>query len=152
DGWRTALRAGNLRDRNLAVIALGHFGQAAKAAVPDLIELVRQGPFKDEALDALVRIGAGAEVTVPTLIQRFVAQGRAHLPAMGAIGADRRAEGSLVRIGRPAVPALIGVLNGPNLDMRVCAAEALGEIGPAARAAIPALIRALAADRRASDP
>ncbi len=63
-----------------------------------------------------------------------------------------RAKNSLVQIGGPAVRSLIGVLTGPNADMRVCAAEALGEIGPAARAAVPTLIRALAADRPDSDP
>jgi HEAT repeat protein len=61
---------------------------------------------------------------------------------MGAIGFNPGAEDALVRIGRPAVPALIEILRGANSDMRVCAAAALGRIGPAARAAIPALIQA----------
>jgi HEAT repeat protein len=152
DGWITALRERTGQDRRMAVVAVGHFGQAAKAAAPDLIELVRKRQNQEEAVDALVRIAAGAEVTVPALIKRFVQEGCARLTAQGAIGFNPHVKDSLVRIGRPAVPAFIGVLNGPNLDMRACAAEALGEIGPPAQAAVPSLIRALATDRPASDP
>ena len=67
--------------------------------MPDLIDAVRQGPFKDEAVEAgldrltiipffiryqpfkdqaveaLVQIGAGTEVTVPILIEQFVDEG-----------------------------------------------------------------------------
>jgi HEAT repeat protein len=52
-------------------------------------------------------------------------------------------ENTLFRIAGPAVPALIDVLTGPNSNMRVCAAAALGRIGPAARASVPSLIRAI---------
>src|SRR5262249_20895604 len=63
--------------------------------------------------------------------------------AMGTIGYSTEVQDSLARVGGPAVPALIAILNGSDTSMRVCAAEALGEIGPAARAAIPLLIRAI---------
>lgn len=152
DGWIAALRDRTGRDRRTAVIAVGYFGPAGKAAVPDLIDLVRQGPFKDEAVDALVWIGAGAEVTVPVLIGWFVQEGCDRLTAAGAIGFNPHVRDSLIRVGGPAVPALIAVLNGPNREMRVCAAEALGAIGPAARAAVPDLIRALTAGHDNSDP
>ncbi len=52
DGWIAALRDKTGKDRRAAVIALGYFGPAARAAVPDLIDAVRQGPFKDEAVEA----------------------------------------------------------------------------------------------------
>ena len=152
DGWIAALREKTGQDRRTAVIAVGHFGQAANAAAPDLIELVHKGQFQKEAVDALVQIGAGVEVTVPALIEQFVQAGCLHLTGAGAIGFNRDPRDSLVQIGGPAVPALIGVLTGPNVDMRVCAAEALGMIGPSASAAVPALSRALAVDRPASDP
>ncbi|HEV3164424.1 MAG TPA: HEAT repeat domain-containing protein, partial [Isosphaeraceae bacterium] len=130
-------------DRVRAVWALGCFGKQAQAAVPDLMEELRQGQLKDEATDALVRIGAGTEVTVPSLIERFLKEGCQHLTGMGTIGFSPYIKVTLVRIGGPAVPALLDVLQGPNRDMRVCAAEALGEIGPPARAAVTPLIRAI---------
>ena len=51
--------------------------------------------------------------------------------------------GALARVGEPAVPALRKVLDGPDEILRVHAAYALGEFGPAARAAVPSLIRTL---------
>jgi HEAT repeat protein len=145
EGWREVLRdkAGTAGGRQQALQALGCFGPEALPAVPDLIEAVRHGPLKDEAVDALVRIGSGAEVTVPILIQRFLKRGCGHRTGMGTFFVDDSMEESLVRIGGPAVPALLEVLKGPDKDVRVCAAAVLGRIAPAARAAVPALIRTI---------
>ncbi len=49
----------------------------------------------------------------------------------------------LIAIGQPAVPALILALGDDDPSMRAAAVYALGEIGPAAQQAIPALIEAL---------
>ena len=145
EGWIAVFRdkASTEVQRRQAEWGLGCFGAEAKAVVPDLIDAIRKGQFPDGAIDALVQIGAGAEVTVPILIQRFLKRGCQHLTGMGAIGYDPSSEDSLVRIGGPAVPALLEILNGPNGDMRVCAARALARIGPPARAAVPSLIRAI---------
>src|SRR5688572_1980020 len=43
----------------------------------------------------------------------------------------------------PAVPDLIRLLDDPDLEVRKSAARALGRIGPAAQAAVPALMRSL---------
>jgi len=58
---------------------------------------------------------------------------------------------TLRRLGpeaRGALAALSGALSNPGLDddIRWCTAEALGEIGPAAESAIPALEEATRAD------
>jgi HEAT repeat protein len=145
EGWREVLRdnAGTADGRRQAVWALGGIGPLAKPAVPDLIEAVRHGEFKGEAVEALVLIGSGAEVTVPILIERFLKRGCQHRTGMGTFFVDDSMEESLVRIGGPAVPALLEVLKGPDKDMRVCVAAVLGKIGPAARAAVPALIRTI---------
>ncbi len=60
-------------------------------------------------------------------------------------GGDGRAALELGRRGEKAVPALVGVLKEPGGDNRVRghAVHALGMIGPAAKDAIPELIRAL---------
>ena len=101
------------------------------------------GCFGPEGKNALIQSGEGAEIKVPRLTQQFLQQGCQHLTGQGAFGYNSTIEDSLVRIGGPAVPALVEILNGPNRDMRVCAAEALGKIGPAARSAVPSLIRAI---------
>jgi HEAT repeat protein len=145
EGWIAVFRdkASSDLERRQAVWILGCFGEEGRAAVPDLIDAARKGQFQDEAVDALVQIGAGAEVTVPNLIGRFLKRGCQHPTRMGSFPYDPSLENSLARIGGPAVPALLEILNGPNGDMRVCAAEALGRIGPEALAADLALIRAI---------
>jgi HEAT repeat protein len=145
DGWIAVLRDKTSTDqkRLQAVWALGCLDSGAKAAVPDLIMSLQQASLENEAVEALVRIGSNPELTIPRLIQRFRKQGCLYLTGAGAIGWDPYLGDTLVRVGEPAVPALIAVLNGPNWDMRVCAAESLGSIGPRARAAVPALIRAI---------
>jgi HEAT repeat protein len=52
----------------------------------------------------------------------------------------REARLTLARIGEPAVPDLIGALKSEDEQVRWWAAQALEEIGPAAKAAIPALV------------
>jgi HEAT repeat protein len=46
------------------------------------------------------------------------------------------------RIARPLVPFVAELLTDPNLEIRLAACGALGEMGPDARAAIPALTKA----------
>jgi HEAT repeat protein len=143
--WRELLRdkTASESSRRQAAFALGCFGPEAKPAVPDLIDAVRQGQVRDEAADAMTWIASGTDTAVPVLIERFLKRGCQHLTGAGTYFFDDSMENALVRIGGPAVPALIEILSGPNREMRVCAAFALGRIGPAARAAGPALLRAI---------
>ncbi len=143
EGWLAILRDPNDTETHCreAATMLGCFGPEARSAAPDLIEAIREGQCRDEAVDALVNIGAGADVIVPLLIDRFRKRGSQHLIGQGAFSYDNSVDKALARVGEPAVPALLKILNGPDEGMRVCAAYALGEIGPTARAAVPALIR-----------
>jgi HEAT repeat protein len=145
EGWLGLLRdkASTAAQRREAAVMLGCFGPEARAAAPDLIEAVRTGPLRDEAVDALVSIGAGAEVTVPVLIDRFMKRGSQAFTRMGSFPFDPSVDKALARVGEPAVPALLKILDGPDVSMRICAAYTLGELGPAARAAVPSLIRAV---------
>jgi HEAT repeat protein len=138
EGWIAVLRDKSSSEdgRRQAMLALGYFGEAASAVVPDLTVFEREGRLKAEASEALIRIELRPERRVPRLIEKFI--------WIGANGFSTGPRDALVRVGGPAVPALIEVLNGPDLGMRVRAAEALGMIGPPAREAVPALILAVA--------
>ena len=153
DGWIAVLRDGKstFTQRVQAVRSLGDFGPEARAAVPLLVELLRDNKLEDAAVAALARIGSADDLIVPILIEKFVKQGCQHLTGQGTFGGPYPTKNALVRIGGLAVPALINVLNGANWDMRVCAADALSEIGPAARAAVPSLIRAIKDSDRQHD-
>jgi HEAT repeat protein len=154
DGWIAVLRAKTSTDddRRQAMVALGYFAAEAKAAIPDLRALIQQGQLKNEASDSLSRIDRRVEERLPRLIDNFVNEGCDHLTKAGAIGSSPSARDALVKIGDPAVPALTRILDGPDADMRVCAAEALGRIGAVARDAVPSLIRAIAQREAARDP
>ncbi len=110
EGWLAVFRdkANTDAQRREAIVTLGYFGPEARAAAPDLIEAVRRGPNRDQAVNALVSIGAGADVTVPILIDRFVKRGCQHLTGMGSFGFDASVDKALARVGEPTVPALIG--------------------------------------------
>jgi HEAT repeat protein len=147
DEWISDLRNTSRSKRSEAAWALAYFGPAAKAAVPDLIEIIRiheDDQLKLNSVEALGRIGPDAAPAVPLLIKRLLNQG-CNLGYQGVI--IERVEGNpkyaLARICTPAVPALIEVLNGPDEGMRPCAAEILAMIGRPAKAAVPALTRSL---------
>ncbi len=116
-------------------------------AVPDLIELLREGRddgYGPAVIEALGRIGPDAAPAVPFLIERFRKQ-ECFLGKQGTFVGSNYGQPSdaLARIGAPAVPALVEVMNGPNAEVRPCAAEVLARIGPSAEGAVPALIRAV---------
>ncbi len=145
-GWIAVLRdnASSDAQRREATFMLGCFGPEARAAAPDLIEAVRKGQIQREAVGALVSIGAGAEVTAPILVDQFVKHGYFGVgPGLGTYDHFGSPIGALVRVGAPVVPALRKVLDGPDEILRIHAAYALKEIGPAARATVPSLIRSL---------
>ncbi len=147
EGWLAVLRdqASTDAQRREAAVMLGCFGSEAKAAAPDLIDAVRKGQLRPEALAALVSIGAGAEATVPLLVDQMKRNGGwlGVGPGLGTFHHAGSMMGALPCIGAPIVPALRDLLDHPDPTQRLNAAYALGEIGPAARAAVPALIRAM---------
>src|SRR5438046_2620976 len=72
--WIEVLRDKTSRERPRAARALSYFGPAAKGAVPDLIEALRDDPdgrLGVGAVEALGRIGPDAGPAVPLLIRRF---------------------------------------------------------------------------------
>jgi HEAT repeat protein len=145
---------------------LGRLGPVAKAAVPALIEEVKNG--NDDAASALGRIGADARPAVPTL------QAAAKAGSVSAAGAlwditrqkdqvlpvlltalkdGRTADGELFEIisrmgpeAKEMVPDLLALLKkneseeaSVSLGLSQAVIIALGEIGPSAQAAIPLL-------------
>ena len=145
DGWIAVLRDNTSKGekRREAACALGYFGPEARAAVPDLVDAVREERKFDAATHALTQIRGGKAPKVPVLIEEFLKRGCEHLTGQGTFMYSSAVDDALVRIGEPAVPALVEILNGPNWDMRVCAAHVLSMMGPVARAAVPSLLRAI---------
>lgn len=122
------------RVRMHAARSLGQFGARAKPAVAplgsaltDKVERVRLA-----SAQALGQIGPDAAAAVPALAKALDDEaGTVTLSAAEALG----------KIGAAAAPAVAERLSNPK--MRALAAGVLGDLGPQARAAVPALIKAL---------
>ena len=153
--------------RQAAVSALGEVGAEAAAAVPDLVALLPQdGPRGLHVVFPLSRIGPAA---VPALIQAL--RGRdtdvrsRAAQVLGLIGPEAQAAApTLVEVLRDpearvrvraaealwqvaqdptGVALLAAVLGDEDGVLRRDAARFLGQMGPAARPAVPALVEAL---------
>jgi HEAT repeat protein len=137
------------------LFAMRRLGESAAPAVPDLIPLLENQGARSSAALTLAAIGRAAAPAVPAL-ERYVEDPRyegrhAIFEALWRITREERyAELGL----RPtavkaadawAVPQLLGGLARDDIPWRRHCAEALGRLGPAARAAAPDLAR-LASD------
>jgi HEAT repeat protein len=170
-----ALRTALQDDRPHAAVyahALGQLGPLARSAVPDLTELLTDAASRAEAAVALVRIDPEqAKRAVPPLLKDLQGQDekqrQAAVLAVARLGtAAQAAADDLVTLLRDrlltemeiialrenwagAIPGLVELLKAPDADCRKRAVFALGQIGPAAQAALQPLIAALA-DRDSS--
>jgi HEAT repeat protein len=155
--------------RELAAAALYEMGPAAAAALPELMTaigdeniVVRRraarvlGLLQDQADDVLAAlINASDDPDLSVSLQAVSSLGElgsaaaSAIPAIMAVfwtGDTRRraiAGVALVRIGSPAVPALVQSLRHPSADIRCKAAMIIGRIGCAAIEAEATLLRML---------
>lgn len=129
--------------RRSACVAIRNIGPKAKEAAPELLELMKQ---KDDAqIRELARL-AFVEVSNPDLKKMTPV-----LTTMLKMGLDdpnveRAIIWSLGKIGEPReliIPYIIEAVENPKRDMRGAGLAAIMEMGPAAKAAVPAVIMAL---------
>ncbi len=114
-----------------AIAALGEYGERAAPAADDLAKLLADDDLlvQRNAAAALARLGTKAASAVPQLIAALRDDD-------GAVTIE--AAQALTAIGQPAVQPLTGLLT--DLQYRNLAATALGDIGPAAVDAVPAIL------------
>ncbi|MFL5241281.1 MAG: HEAT repeat domain-containing protein [Gemmataceae bacterium] len=165
------LKDGNVQERREAVFALGVIGYRAKAAAPALSELLKHESFwtRKYAAEALWKIkkdpAAVASMTKDLKNGDFQVR-RGAAEALGQFGVEAEAAmpglvealsdvNPVVRTSAAlglwqiskhpdAIPALVQNLKDPNSRGNISmAADALGQIGVEAKAAIPALREAL---------
>ncbi len=110
------------------------------AAVPALVEIIKNKTPRDEFFNAIMaigRIGPEAKATVPLLIEALKVKRvqSSALEALARIGPEAKA----------AVPALTDILKSDNWELKTGAIEVLGLIGPNAKPAIPAIIECMGA-------
>jgi HEAT repeat protein len=133
--------------RLVAAKALENIGPAAAAAIPALTAWL-SGENRDEARVAAYALGGiGAGSAVPALAACLLQERSGTIDGLDFEDPSYAAAYALGRIGSPganaAVPALITILTSERVNLHFRAATALGKIGPAAVAAVPALVAAL---------
>jgi HEAT repeat protein len=112
--------------RRIAIRSLGAMGPEARGAVPFLTEVLADNTpgLRREAVIALGKIGPAAKDAVPSLIN-LVTKGQTFSPFSQML------------------PGLEGVRRAAEFEESLAAVEALAEIGPAAREAVPSISRLL---------
>ncbi|MFO0964679.1 MAG: HEAT repeat domain-containing protein [Gemmataceae bacterium] len=128
--------------RFYAIWTLGWIGPDAAPAAPQIIKLLddKNDGVRRKAVFAVGRIGAEPEKTIPILIKAF--QDKDH-------DVQTAAGEAVAKFGGKAVPALIKALEDAKTKRQ--AAVSLGSIGSEAKAAVPALLKALLASEKEKD-
>src|SRR5262245_46268949 len=133
-----------LWSRMQAAQTLGKLGIGARSAVPALAEFLEEPrrndpPMLDEAVvRALARIGRPARAAIPAMVRISGKDFDLERTVKEAINTILSASSDA-----GDVPALMRGLHDRDDGTRLRSAKALGNLGPAARAAIPGLMEAL---------
>jgi HEAT repeat protein len=124
--------ASNVSQRDVRKAAATALGKMGAEATPSLVKLLngKDAGLRSVACEALGEIGTGAKAAVPDLILTFKDD-----------AVREQAVEALAKIGTPAVQPLIDQLTNRTPAVRIGAAQALGKLGPKAKAAIPVLAR-----------
>jgi HEAT repeat protein len=124
--------------RRDAALALANLEPVPEDVRPVLREVIldKRHPFRFRAMEAWSRLGSADEATVSLLVRVLWEDGPVRAKAaqlLGEIGPP----------GKEAVPSLVNVLNGSDLEARIQAALALWKIDRRAHEVVPVLVSAL---------
>ncbi len=156
-------------DREAAIVALGKIGPGAVEATPRLLQLLENRDMRFQTMIALGRIGPIPVDYVPLLLKMIdtndvllrrqqlidncrVSRSQEVVPELIQLWKERRGkeqadpvqafcEESLVRVGKPSVPALIEAIHDQDVSLRLDAILILSRIGSDAKAAVQPLLR-----------
>jgi HEAT repeat protein len=131
-----------------AALALAKIGPAAAASVPALSAALKQTdcPNPHAIAYALGKMGPAAASAKPELLSLL--SGKDESIAVVAAWAVIQIDPQSAEINSKVVPVLIGGLSDPRAESRQMAAQTLGGLKSAAKAAIPALEKAASDENR----
>jgi HEAT repeat protein len=134
-----ALRNEHEQVNDWALLALGEIGPDAWAAVPAVLSILKADDGQDlrDTFRVIKAIGREPELTIPVL-RRYLTEPHALYTAFAA--------DSLTAFGEKSLPALMDALSSGNERVRDGAIRSLGQLGPAGKAALPALAKVEAKD------
>jgi hypothetical protein len=145
----------DLSSQALNGIAWNHFFKKDLAKAEEFLGKAKAAGGSDTRLaDNIERVRKGLEAAAnvpdePPPAPRVVQQDPGTLSQIilggGGSGAKCKAARDIVKFGSDGVSALIGALRDRDIDVQICAANALGRIGPPAASARPHLLAAASA-------
>ena len=139
----TLLSDDNWRLRTSAAVALGKIGPEASPATPRLVELLQDSDaqVRDAAETSLTQMPLEADTTVPALTKLLKVgtdpSSQTNLPPLHHYVCSAR----WARADKNAVPAIVVIAQDERRYERYWAIIAFGEIGPAAKEAVPTLAK-----------
>lgn len=136
-----ALESSHHETQFWAIVELRKLGRGAKPAIPVLVEALQDRALRTQAAETLGNLGSEAEAAIPALIEAIKReQGKTSGTGSGGPSTfSWRAGVTLAHIGPASIPELITLLTHQDRYVRMTAANALREIGPRAKDAVPAL-------------
>ncbi len=148
------LRGGDAKTRLDAVYAIEKIGPPAQAAVPELVRLLSSSDWltRTGAVRALGAIGPAAKEALPALaalakekdeeVRKAAEQATSRIAKPAAAPAPAANAGEVMYKGKP-LSHYVRKLDHPDFTTRLFAHSAIDAIGPAAAAAVPALLAVL---------
>jgi HEAT repeat protein len=133
---RQALKDEDAAVRQAAIVALGNLGPDAMAARPDLLEALKSKDHRVAAADALLRTGPDVALA-PTWLGLLTDDDE------GVSSIAIKAIAQLGKLPKTNLRAVIEALKSDKPALRVCAASALGNMGPEGGLAVTDLMKTL---------
>lgn len=138
---KAALKDNDPGVRDSALRALSALGPAGSGALPELIKLVeKRSPETIFALSSIASMGPNGTPALPSMIKLSASTSSSNQADFGLRRQLAKNFRALGPAGAPAIPELVKMVNDQaNIATQMEAMEALIAMGPAARAARPAL-------------
>jgi HEAT repeat protein len=131
------------RNPEMVVKILGRIGPDAADALPVLVKALENRSLCDAAVQAICAQGPSAKDAIPA-IRQAIRDAEAH--EEGGTCRSFALFEPLTKLGSDAVPLLVEFLEDKDVSFQLCSAHALGRMGAGAKAAVPALMKALKSD------
>jgi HEAT repeat protein len=154
--WRKLLKNKDWEERNKAALAISAIGKEARAAVSELLAVIKADKSIDVRRAAVEAVGSicadlegkGGEVkaALPVLVAVLTdtkAPDKENAVRTQAVGALGRVASKEPAVAKEVVPHLVGMFKDSDPYVRSEAADSLYLCGAAAKLAVPDLIKAL---------